>query len=73
MICPYSHFIQTLQIVWSVFEYSPFHFITLGTVFFHLLQVHHFPTLKLGKCIGTLLKILLFFNDSFLFPILYQT
>ena len=28
--------------------------------------------LKLGKCIGTLLKILLFFDDSFLFPILYQ-
>lgn len=28
--------------------------------------------LKLGKCIGPLLKILLFFDDSFLFPILYQ-
>ena len=50
-------FIPSLQIVWSVFVYSSFPFITLQKVIFHFLASLLFPyTLKLRTCIGTLLS-----------------
>ena len=50
-------FIPSLQIVWSVFVYSSFPFITLQKVIFHFLASLLFPyTLKLRTCIETLLS-----------------
>ena len=50
-------FIPSLQIVWSVFVYSSFPFITLQKVIFHFLASLLFPyILKLRTCIETLLS-----------------